>query len=99
MKVPKNFPKEWTADCEHVGKSNGASTYLARYRYSGVISMKKYCAATMARTRLVIKTEPLGNIKTSSNQRLWFLTWQSQAFLAAYSTDVKGHIRTASLSE
>ena len=36
--LPPNTPKEWNADCEHVGKGNGALTYLARYLYRGVIN-------------------------------------------------------------
>jgi len=36
--MPANTPKEWMADCEYVGKGDGALTYLARYLYRSVIS-------------------------------------------------------------
>ncbi len=36
--LPANTPKEWNADCEYVGKGDGALTYLARYLYRSVIS-------------------------------------------------------------
>ena len=37
-RLPQNTPKEWNADCEHVGKGDKALTYLARYLYRGVIN-------------------------------------------------------------
>ena len=36
--LPAKTPKNWVADCEYVGKGNGALTYLSRYLYRGVIS-------------------------------------------------------------
>ena len=36
--LPAKTPKEWNADCEYVGKGDGALTYLARYLYRSVIS-------------------------------------------------------------
>ena len=36
--LPANTPKEWNADCEYVGRGDGALTYLARYLYRSVIS-------------------------------------------------------------
>ena len=38
--LPAKTPKAWNADCEYVGKGDGALTYLARYLYRGVISEK-----------------------------------------------------------
>ena len=39
-RLPQYTPKEWNADCEHVGQGNGALTYLARYLYRCVINEK-----------------------------------------------------------
>ena len=36
--LPAKTPKEWNADCEYVGKGDGALTYLARFLYRRVIS-------------------------------------------------------------
>lgn len=36
--LPAKTPKSWNADCEYVGKGDGALTYLARYLYRSVIS-------------------------------------------------------------
>jgi len=38
--IPKRAPKEWVADCTHVGKGISALKYLSRYLYRGVISEK-----------------------------------------------------------
>lgn len=38
--LPKDIPKDWVAQCQHVGKGESALTYLARYLYRGVISEK-----------------------------------------------------------
>ena len=35
---PTNTPKQWVANCEHVGKGLPALQYLSRYLYRGVIS-------------------------------------------------------------
>jgi hypothetical protein len=42
--IPKNTPKKWVADCEHVGAGITALKYLARYLYRGVISEKNIIA-------------------------------------------------------
>ena len=36
--LPANTPEEWNADCQLVGRGDGALTYLARYLYRGVIN-------------------------------------------------------------
>ena len=36
--VPGNLPKQWVADCRHVGKGLPALQYLSRYLYKGVIA-------------------------------------------------------------
>ena len=36
--LPAKTPISWNADCEYVGKGDGALTYLARYLYRSVIS-------------------------------------------------------------
>lgn len=36
--LPKSLPKQWVADCTHVGKGKPALEYLSRYLYRGVIS-------------------------------------------------------------
>ena len=36
--LPAKTPKKWISDCRHVGKGDGALTYLARYLYRSVIS-------------------------------------------------------------
>jgi hypothetical protein len=36
--LPSQTPRDWIAQCEHVGKGDSAFTYLARYLYRGVIS-------------------------------------------------------------
>jgi hypothetical protein len=38
--LPAKTPTSWNADCENVGKGDGALTYLARYLYRSVISEK-----------------------------------------------------------
>lgn len=39
LTLPSN-PKQWIADCQHVGKGLSALKYLSRYLYKGVISNK-----------------------------------------------------------
>jgi len=36
--LPKDLPKQWVAQCKHVGKGLPALQYLSRYLYRGVIS-------------------------------------------------------------
>ena len=36
--IPKNMPRKWVVDCDHVGKGISALKYLSRYLYRGVIS-------------------------------------------------------------
>jgi len=40
LSIPKNVPRKWVVDCEHVGKGITALKYLSRYLYRGVISEK-----------------------------------------------------------
>jgi hypothetical protein len=42
--LPRNIPKEWIVDCEHVGSGLPALKYLSRYLYRGVISNKNIIA-------------------------------------------------------
>ncbi|MDY6798300.1 MAG: transposase [Pseudomonadota bacterium] len=35
--LPDHLPREWVAQCEHVGRGEQALTYLARYLYRGVL--------------------------------------------------------------
>jgi hypothetical protein len=38
LSIPKNVPRKWVVDCDHVGKGISALKYLSRYLYRGVIS-------------------------------------------------------------
>ena len=38
LQYPDSLPKEWVAQCQHVGSGEPALKYLARYLYRGVIS-------------------------------------------------------------
>jgi hypothetical protein len=38
LAIPIGVPKEWVADCQHVGRGKSALKYLSRYLYRGVIS-------------------------------------------------------------
>jgi len=40
LSIPKNVPRKWIVDCDHVGKGITALKYLSRYLYRGVISEK-----------------------------------------------------------
>jgi len=40
LSVPKNVPREWVVDCEHIGNGISVLKYLSRYLYRGVISEK-----------------------------------------------------------
>jgi len=40
LSIPKNVPRKWVVDCDHVGKGITALKYLSRYLYRGVISEK-----------------------------------------------------------
>lgn len=35
--LPESIPRQWVAQCEHVGRGDPALTYLARYLYRGVL--------------------------------------------------------------
>lgn len=37
LALPDAIPRDWVAQCEHVGRGDTALTYLARYLYRGVI--------------------------------------------------------------
>ena len=39
-RLPDATPKDWIAQCQHVGKGESALVYLARYLYRGVINEK-----------------------------------------------------------
>jgi hypothetical protein len=40
LRLPRNVPKKWVVNCEHVGKGITALKYLSKYLYRGVISEK-----------------------------------------------------------
>lgn len=42
--LPSAIPKEWVADCQHVGRGLSALKYLSRYLYRGVIAEKNIVA-------------------------------------------------------
>ncbi|NOQ78262.1 MAG: IS91 family transposase [Gammaproteobacteria bacterium] len=42
--IPHKTPREWVANCKHVGKGLPALKYLSRYLYRGVISEKNIVA-------------------------------------------------------
>lgn len=42
--IPKNVPRKWVVDCNHVGTDITALKYLSRYLYRGVISEKNIVA-------------------------------------------------------
>jgi hypothetical protein len=67
-------PKEWNADCEHVGKGSGALTYLARYLYRGVIREKNILRCQNSKVTFRYKDSTTGqyqNITESAAQFLW----------------------------
>ncbi len=36
LSIPKNVPRKWVVDCDHVGKGISALKYLSRYLYRGL---------------------------------------------------------------
>ena len=73
-RLPPHTPKEWNADCEHVGKGNGALTYLARYLYRGVISEKNILRCQNDQVTFRYKDSTTGQyqiITESAAQFLW----------------------------
>lgn len=64
-RLPPHTPKEWNADCEHVGKGNGALTYLARYLSRGVISEKNILRCQNGKVTFRYKDSTTGQYPTS----------------------------------
>ena len=42
--LPDAIPRDWVAQCEHVGRGDTALTYLARYLYRGVLRERNIVA-------------------------------------------------------
>lgn len=71
--LPANTPKEWIADCRHVGKGDGALTYLARYLYRSVISEKNILSLHNSEVTFQYKPSKSKQFKTITEPAVDFL--------------------------
>ena len=72
-RLPQNTPKEWNADCEHVGKGDKALTYLARYLYRGVINEHNILRCHEGRITFRYKNSTSGQYQTITESAVQFL--------------------------
>ena len=63
LSIPKNVPKEWVVDCDHVGKGITALKYLSRYLYRGVISEKNIVSNQNGRVTFTYIESKTGKIR------------------------------------
>ena len=71
--LPPNTPKEWNADCEHVGKGDKALTYLARYLYRGVINENNILRCQNGQVTFRYKDSATGQYQTITEYATQFL--------------------------
>ena len=63
LPIPKNVPRKWVVDCEHVGKGISALKYLSRYLYRGVISEKNIVSNQNGRVTFKYIESKTGNTR------------------------------------
>lgn len=71
--LPAKTPREWIADCEHVGKGDSALTYLARYLYRGVISENNILSVRDDKVTFQYKDSKTRQFKTITEPATAFL--------------------------
>ena len=71
--LPAKTSKEWNADCEYVGKGDGALTYLARYLYRSVISEQNILSLDNGQVTFQYKESKSKQYKTISEPAVDFL--------------------------
>lgn len=63
LPIPKNVPRKWVVDCDHVGKGITALKYLSRYLYRGVISEKNIISNQNGRVTFKYIESKTGNTR------------------------------------
>ena len=63
LAIPKNVPRKWIVDCDHVGKGITALKYLSRYLYRGVISEKNIVSNQNGRVTFKYIESKTGNTR------------------------------------
>jgi hypothetical protein len=63
LSIPKNVPRKWVVDCDHVGKGITALKYLSRYLYRGVISEKNIVSNQNGRVTFKYIESKTGNTR------------------------------------
>ena len=63
LSIPKNVPRKWVVDCDHVGKGISALKYLSRYLYRGVISEKNIVSNQNGRVTFKYIESKTGNTR------------------------------------
>jgi hypothetical protein len=71
--LPPKTPTSWVADCQHVGKGDGALTYLARYLYRGVINEKNILTINNDQVTFQYRDSKTKLFKTITEQAITFL--------------------------
>jgi len=71
--LPAKTPASWNADCEYVGKGDGALTYLARYLYRSVISERNILNIEHGQVTFRYKESASKQFKTISEPAVDFL--------------------------
>ncbi len=71
--LPIGTPQEWNADCQFVGKGDGALTYLARYLYRGVINENNILTLTNDRVTFQYKNSDTKQFETITEPAIEFL--------------------------
>jgi hypothetical protein len=72
-RLPPGTPKEWNADCKHVGRGDKALTYLARYLYRGVISEDNILRNEDGKVTFRYKNSTTGQYQTITEPAVAFL--------------------------
>jgi len=63
LSIPKNMPRKWVVDCDHVGNGITALKYLSRYLYRGVISEKNIVSNQNGRVTFKYIESDTGNTR------------------------------------
>ncbi len=73
LTLPDNLPRQWVAQCEHVGRGEQALTYLARYLYRGVLSEQNILAYDGEQVSFRYQDSATGDWKTLTEPVIRFL--------------------------
>ena len=71
--LPPKAPTSWVVDCQHVGKGDGALTYLARYLYRGVVNEKNILSLKKNHVTFQYKDSKTKQFKTITEKATAFL--------------------------